>query len=217
MFRFCPACGDDRRDKDVARDEPAVVCPACGHAEPFRRLPLLLVGGASGVGKSTIRRELLGRVADAVLLDADAMWEPAFGAIVDEFDYNEFALRRCKQVAQNGRPPVLFGAETGVPAVVESSVERRYFSETRYLALVATDEVLADRLRARPNWPDAEDGWTAVDDQVGLNRCSRRLGGDPESPVETLDVAGRSVGAMAGAVEGWITETLADAEFEWSS
>lgn len=214
MFRFCPACGDDRRDKDVARDEPAVVCPACGHAEPFRRLPLLLVGGASGTGKSTIRRELLGRVADAVLLDVDALWEPVFGAIVDEFDYNEFALRRCKQVAQNGRPPVLFGAETGLPAVVEHSVERRFFSGTHFLALVADDDVLAERLRERPNWPDVEEEWTAVDDQVALNGCFRRLGGDPESPVETLDANDGSVAAVAGDVEAWILDVLADASFE---
>jgi len=214
MFRFCPECGDYRRDKDVDPGAPAVVCPACGHAEPFRRLPLLLVGGASGVGKSTVRRELLGDVDDAVLLDVDAMWEPVFGEIVEPFGYDGFALRRCKQVAQNGRPPVLFGAETGLPATVETSVERRFFSATRYLALVADDAVLAERLRERPNWPDERGEWTAVDDQVALNGCHRRLGADPDSPVETLAATGRSVEDVAGEVADWVAASLADAPFD---
>jgi hypothetical protein len=209
MFRFCPACGDYRRDKAVDPDGPAVVCPACGHREPFRRLPLLLVGGASGVGKSTVRRELLGTVEEAVLLDVDAMWEPEFDAVVGTFDYNAFALRRCKQVAQNGRPTVLFGAETGLPPVVETSVERRYFAAARYLALVVEDALLRERLHERPNWPDADEAWTAVDDFVALNRCYCRLGEDPESPVETLDVTGQSVAAVADGVAGWIRSSLA--------
>lgn len=210
VFRFCPACGDHRLEKHVDPDAPAVVCPACGHAEPFRRLPLLLVGGASGVGKSTVRRTLLrsGAVDDAVLLDVDAMWERPFGAVTDRFDYNDFALRRCKQVAQNGRPPVLFGAETGLPAVVEASVERQYFSTARRLAFVCDDDVLAERLRERPNWPEDEEGWTAVDDQVALNRCYRHLGADPDSPVEPLDVTDRTVEDVAADVGHWIRDTL---------
>lgn len=214
MFRFCPACGDYRREKDVDPAVPAVVCPACGHAEPFRRSPLLLVGGASGVGKSTVRRALLGRVDEAVLLDVDAMWEPAFGEVVEAFDYNDFALRRCKQVARSGRPPVLFGAEPGLPAVVETSVERRYFSATRHLALICDDEVLAERLRGRPNWPDSAGEWTAVDDQVALNRCYRRLGAEAASPIETVDVTGRGVEAVAVDVHDWIRESVAELPFE---
>lgn len=211
MFRFCPACGDHRREKAVDGSTPAVVCPSCGHAEPFRRLPLLLIGGASGVGKSTVRRELLGRVTDATLLDVDGMWEAPFGEVLGRFDYNDFALRRCKLVAQNGRHVALFGAETGLPAVVEASIEHRYFSTTHHLALVCDEDVLRERLYDRSNWPDDTDRWTTVDDQVALNRCYGRLGAAADSAVTAIDATARTVQEVGDEVPRWIERTVAEA------
>ena len=52
----------------------------------------------------------------------------------------------CKNIAQWGRPVVLFGAGFGVPHNIEPCVERRYFSSVEYLALVCSDASLAVRL-----------------------------------------------------------------------
>lgn len=63
----------------------------------------------------------------------------------------------AKNISQAGRPIVLFGTGMGVPENIEPCVERRYFSEIHYLALVCDDGVLAQRLRARPAWRGAGD------------------------------------------------------------
>ncbi|MBN1922962.1 MAG: hypothetical protein JW892_17070 [Anaerolineae bacterium] len=54
MFNTCPKCGAYRADKIIDPDRAIAICPECGHRHPFLRLPLLIVSGASGAGKSTI-------------------------------------------------------------------------------------------------------------------------------------------------------------------
>ncbi len=58
MFNVCYQCGAYHVDKEVEGN--VAICPACGFRHGFRRLPLLLIGGASGVGKSTICQHLTG-------------------------------------------------------------------------------------------------------------------------------------------------------------
>lgn len=67
-------------------------------------------------------------------------------------DFFETWLRICKNISQSGRPVTLFGAGAGVPENIETCVERRYFTEVHYLALVCSDDVLQDRLLTRPAW-----------------------------------------------------------------
>lgn len=213
MIRFCPKCGTYRQDKQIDQDEPSVICPECNHAETFLQLPLLSIGGASGVGKSTIYRELIGQAENVVLLDVDAMWEPEFSEIPGSFDYNSYYLRQCKNIGQSGRPVTIFGAEIGMPGIVETSVQRRYFTDVYYLALACDEEVQIKRLRARPNWETAEDRWTEIDEQVAVNRWYKRRGTDPTSPIEVLDVTNLSVEAAAIKIRTWIDETLEMAQF----
>lgn len=213
MFRFCPECGAYRRDKRINPDGPFVVCPECNHKDPFLQLPLLAIGGASGVGKSTVYRYLIGQVEDVVLLDVDAMWEPEFSEIQEVFDYNSYYLRQCKNIGQSGRPVAIFGAEIGMPRVVEKSVQRRYFTDVYYLALVCDEEVQAERLRARSNGEDTEDRQIEIDEQTALNRRYQCRGTDSASPIESLDVTDLSVKAVGTKVQTWIDEMLEQAPF----
>lgn len=213
MNRFCPECGTYTVEKEVRSDVPAVACPDCGREEPFARLPLLVVGGASGVGKSTVRRELLGEVDDTVILDVDELWEPAFNDIEESFDYNTYYLRQCKQIAQSGQPVTIFGAELGMPGTVEESVQRRYFSEVHYLALICDEDVQAERLAARSNWAVDERRWTEIDEQLALNRWYRRRGRNTTSPIKTVDGTDRTVTDVATEVRTWIENTLAAAHW----
>src|SRR5262249_49449012 len=134
-------------------DGPVAICPECGHRHPFRQLPLLLVSGASGTGKSTVCQTLLGQLPEVVLLDADILWRPEFNTPADNYQaFFETWLRMSKNIGQAGRPVVLFGAGVGVPTNLERCVERRYFSDLRYLALMCDDTVLIQRLQQRPAW-----------------------------------------------------------------
>ncbi len=51
MVEICPKCGNFSPDKTVT--DNTIACPKCGHSWEFLRLPLFIVTGASGVGKST--------------------------------------------------------------------------------------------------------------------------------------------------------------------
>ena len=74
MFNVCLECGAYHADKQIEPDLSVARCPACGHAHPFRRLPLFLICGASGTGKSAICNELAGRFDAVVLLEGDILW-----------------------------------------------------------------------------------------------------------------------------------------------
>lgn len=153
MLNVCYQCGLYRADKIIDPAGPFAVCPECGHKHPFKQLPLLVVSGASGAGKSSVCQYLLGRFTQAILLDIDILWRPEFNT--PETNYRDFCetwLRMCKNISQSGRPVVLFGAGVGVPENLEHCIERRYFSDIHYLGLVCADEMLAERLRQRPAW-----------------------------------------------------------------
>lgn len=139
---------------DVERS--VAVCDSCLHEHPFTRLPLLVVTGASGTGKSTILLEVAPRAADFVCLDADILWRDEFNKPENDYlDYRNLWLRVAKNIAQAGRPVALFGSST--PGQFERCEERRYIGDIRYLALVCEEEELEKRLKARPVWRGSGD------------------------------------------------------------
>ncbi len=204
MFNVCYRCGEYRADKEIDPSGPYAICPVCGYRHAFRQLPLLIVGGASGAGKSTVLQALTGRVAEAVLLDSDILWRPEFDQPEEGYRrYFETWLRMAKNLCQSGRPVVLFGAGLGVPGNIEPRVERRYFSQVRYLALTASDEAITARLQARPQWrKSADPAFLAA--QLDFNRwfVTEAIRGEP--PVELLDTTGQPVSETAGQVAAWI-------------
>ena len=211
MFNVCRDCGLYRADKTIDPTGPYALCPECGHAHPFRRLPLLLVGGASGAGKSTILQHLLGRVESAILLEADILWRPEFNRPDDGYrDFFETWLRLAKNIGQAGRPVTLFGAGMAVPENIEPRVERRYFGAVSYLALVCDEDVLAARLRARPAWRESR-GAAFVQEQIHFNRWCREQGPAQSPPVAVLDTTAADPAATADAVKKWIEAGAVDA------
>lgn len=206
MFNVCYNCGEYRADKVIDPRGPYAICPACGHPHPFRRLPLLIVSGASGAGKSTVLRRLLGRVEGAVLLEGDILWRPEFDRPEEGYrDFFETWLRVAKNISQAGRPVALFNAGLGVPENVEGCVERRYFGEVHYLALVCEDGVLRQRLRARPDWRESgAPEW--VEEQVRFNHWFKEEG--PQHGVELLDTTTATVEETAEAVAAWIRDRV---------
>ncbi len=195
-------------DKTIDPSGPYAVCPVCGHKHPFKQLPLLTVSGASGSGKSTIHRTLVGPVPEAVLLDADLLWREEFNH--PENDYREFMelwLRMCKNICQAGKPVVLFGAGTGVPMNIEPCVERRYFSRVHYLALVCDNDILQRRLEARPAWRKNNDP-RAFASETEFNSWFMDESWRPKWEVELVDTTGRSIKETSGTVRKWIADTL---------
>lgn len=215
MFGVCRNCGAWTLEKDVSERAAYAVatCPDCGHEVPFRSLPLLVVTGASGTGKSTLLRELVrdavtGRddTAERVVpLESDTLWELGSGLAIEA--YARLWQRVCAGIHQSGRPTLLFGAGLN-PENMEPVETRRYFRTIRYLALVADGDDLTERLRARPDWRESADP-EFVAEQVAYNRRLRTDEVGPDSaPVETLNTSGRSVRESVEELREWIRGAL---------
>jgi DNA-directed RNA polymerase subunit RPC12/RpoP len=205
MFNICRRCGKYHADKEIDPSGPYAVCPECGERHLFRQLPLLLICGPSGGGKSAVLRTLLGRVEDAVLLEGDLLWRPEFNRPDDNYrDFFETWLRLAKNISQSGRPVALFNAGA-IPPNVELCVERRYFSKTHYLALVCDATVLEARLKARPAWRSSGDR-EFIAAQIEFNQWLKANAAKTEPAIDLLDST--TVGEMATAARAarWLRE-----------
>lgn len=206
MMNVCFQCGMYHADKLIDPSGPFAVCPECGYKHPFRQLPLLVVSGASGSGKTTVCQSLLGQVIQAVLLDSDILWRSEFNA--PDTKYREFFetwLRVCKNISQSGRPVVLFGAGVGAPENIEGCIERRYFSKVHYLALVCSDEDLSERLRKRPVWRGTRES-AFIDEQVRFNRWFKSYDGQPA--IRLIDTTAVVSKQTTLQVADWIDEIV---------
>jgi len=165
------------------------------------------VSGASGAGKSTVCRILLGRLSQVVILDSDILWRPEFN--LPEYNSPDFIdtwLRMCKNISQSGRPVVLFGAGMGIPDNIEPRIERRYFAAINYLALVCDDQLLAERLRQRPKWRGSHEH-VYVEEHQRFNQWFKAYGA-LQPPIHLLDTTSLDEETTANRVEIWINERL---------
>jgi hypothetical protein len=143
---FCMTCGPSAAlERDACA--PVLRCRNCGDAQRVPTLPLFLVTGASGVGKTTVTGPLRRLLPDCEVFEADIIlqvaalgWE-AFG---------DTWLRVAHGLALNGRVTVLCGSM--LPDRLDALPARKLLGPIHSCTLDCPDEVLAGRLRARPSW-----------------------------------------------------------------
>lgn len=206
MFNVCPNCGEYHVDKMIVPEGPYAVCPSCEYQHKFLRLPLFVLTGASGVGKTATCLALAEKAKDIVVMESDILWQKEFNQPETDYRrYRETWLRVCKNISQAGKPVVLCGA--AIPEQFESCVERRYFSDIHYLALVCEDEVLACRLRSRPAWrgSSAEE---YIKEHVSFNRWLKANAPTTKPAMLLLDTSEITVDQSVEAVEHWIQNCL---------
>ena len=203
VLDICANCGQYRPDKTIDPSGPRAVCPACGHGEPFRHLPLFIVGGASGAGKTTVCRRLVREALGAVVLDMDILWRAEFDTPADGYrGFFETWLRMAANISQAGRPVVLFGAGAGEPGNIEPCVHRRYFSVVHYLALVCDDAALAERQRARPAWRGSGAAAFVAGQQQFNQWFKDHAQGAP--PIRLVDTTGADEASTVAEVMAWM-------------
>ena len=199
MFNVCLNCAEYRADKTVEKREAhsVAICPLCGHEHAFTPQPLLIICGASGVGKTTTELLLPALLADHVVtIEGDIA---LLGQAIEP--YTEAWLRICKSISRSGRP-VLLCANGLIPPNVEPRVERRYFSDVHYLAFTCDPTEQAARLNARPAWRGTD--WQ---EQIRFNNWIRE-----ESRLELLDTTNISIEESAEKVKAWVLRCLESTE-----
>ena len=95
---------------------------------PTKKLPLFIVTGASGVGKSSLCEELFRRETEYIVMESDLLWEERYNTPEDNYAaYRSLWMRVCANIAQSGKPVVLCGC--ALPEQFESRPERNLFTE----------------------------------------------------------------------------------------
>ena len=206
MFNVCPNCGEDRADKAIAPEGAYAACPSCRFRHKFLRLPLFILTGASGVGKSTVCLELAARMKEVVVMESDILWRAEFDQPETNYrEYRETWLRVCKNISQAGRPVVLCGV--GEPTQFEQCIERRYFSELHYLALVCDAQTLVSRLRNRPPSRGTSND-ECIREQVVFNRWLLNNAQNTEPQMTLLDTSEIMVAETVKEVERWVRSLM---------
>ncbi len=140
--------------KTIDPNGPFAICRYCGYAHPFKQLPLFIVTGASGSGKSAACLQLVPLLPECVVLETDLFWRPEFDKPDDQlprFSQPVFARR------QKYRPVRASGGAVrdGDPRPVRNLPGAHLFCGTHYLALVCDDTAIQQRLEDRPRWRDS--------------------------------------------------------------
>jgi len=206
VFNVCPDCGDYRADRAIEPEGAYAICPSCGFRHKFLRLPLFILTGASGVGKSTVCLKLAARMKDVVVMDSDILPHSEFDQPETNYrEYRETWLRVCKYISQAGKPVVLCGV--GEPTQFEQCTERRYFSELHYLALICDDQTHAARLKNRPMWNGASRD-EFIKEQVSFNRWLVDNARTTEPPMTLLDTSELTLDETQDKVARWIRSLM---------
>ena len=136
MIEICSNCGNYEWDKEITGDK--LRCPKCGAEWKFISMPLFILTGCSGVGKTTTAMELMRKKTDFVVLDADIFtgyvdWDSEESCN----DWVEMIENLSKDIMQSGKPVLwtMAGCLDRLPKAYNS----RYFSEIKCLALVCED------------------------------------------------------------------------------
>jgi len=203
----CPGCGESSDEKRIDRSGPFAICPYCGHRQPFLRLPLYVVTGPSGAGKTSTALRLAAEMRDYVCLDSDVFWRPEFDTPEDDYHgFQNLCLRIARTVAQAGRPVVLMVG--GTPEQFERCSERRYFSELHYLALVCDEAALVRRLKARPAWRNTGSP-EYIDRERRFNAWLIHNAAKTDPPMALIDTTAISEEETARRVAAWVRSTVA--------
>lgn len=206
MFNVCPACGAYSEDKRIDPSGPFAICPHCGHAHRFERLPLFVITGASGTGKTTLCLHLATRTHQCIFMESDILWMPVFNQPEEDYrPYRNLWLRMVKNIHQAGRPVVLCGS--AVPEQFENCVERRYVDTIHYLALICKEDELERRLRARPGWRKSADD-PFIERMVAFNAWLCEHAASTQPPMTLLDTTALSIAGAAEQVMAWIRDRL---------
>ena len=204
MLYVCHSCGEYRPDKIIDPSGPFAICPLCNHKHLFQMRPLLVVGGASSTGKTSVLNKLIGKINEVVLLEGDIIWRSEFNKPDEKYrDFFETWLRICLNISQSGRSVVLFNAGMVVPDNIEQCIGRRYFSEVHYLALTSEKTEIEKRLRERPDWRQSNDS-SFIEQQITFNQWLINEAENTNPKITLLDTTQANVDTSVKEVAAWI-------------
>jgi hypothetical protein len=192
---ICESCGAWIQPT-VDKAASLLLCPQCGHGHAARFLPLFIVTGASGVGKTAVVAELRGIMPEWDIFETDILWDSGGDWHTAHCNW----LRIAFSIAQSGRGTILCG--TMVPEKIDTCDHHQLFSKVCYLNLHCDDDAREARLRARPAWRGVTDDFVREH-----ARTARWLVDNADTvfdpPMPTVDTTHATPREVAGQIRDW--------------
>ena len=139
MIGICPRCGNYDWDKEVTGNQ--VCCSKCGETWRFRKMPLFVLTGCSGMGKTTTGIEIMKQQNEFIVLDADMFYSiMPHDTQEDYYNQIEQVESLSKNIMQTGK--TVLWTMAGNLDKLNHVYNRRFIGEIYCLALVCEEEEL---------------------------------------------------------------------------
>jgi hypothetical protein len=193
---FCYPCGKYTvKRRELINCIGTFTCAACGYQFTKTVLPLFIVTGASGTGKSAIIEPLQHLLTEYGVFDKDQMWARDW-----DMAYNNF-FRIASALAQGNKKTVIIG--TIIPDMLEGLSERDLVGDIFYINLHTDDQTRRNRLTSRRNWGLPGEEFIQEHARFAtwlLTNAETQFG----YPMPTIDTTSKSPEEVAKQVAGWI-------------
>lgn len=201
MLAQCVKCGNYEWNKKV--EDNRIICPKCGYSWTFRKLPLFVLTGCSGVGKTTTAHKLMSSTTDIVVLDADFFYNLMPHETQEDYLQQVEKLEDLsKNIMQTGKP--VLWAMAGNLDKLNSVYNRRFFSDVFCLALVCEENTLRQRMMCGRGITD--EGW--IQSSVQYNHFFKTHTSINDMPFDICDTEGKDLSEVAEDVKKWIEEKM---------
>jgi dephospho-CoA kinase len=163
------------------------------------KVPLYIVTGASGSGKTFVVKELRRIMPDYVIFDYDVILKflRADSNKLDKYQMQGIWLRVARDVAESGRKTIICGLIK--PQDVETSKEIRYFSHINYLILHCDEQTRENRLCARKNMTDKKIKYIKK-----LASWFIEIAAKNTPPIPIVDTSNTDVIKVAEQIRDWV-------------
>ena len=199
----CPHC--DYALGPLEPDRGTVVCPDCRKKYKIPWLPLFVITGGGGCGKTSVAEALVGRLDSCLIVEAD-LFRPIRKTSDSKQAFWDYLIFLCLALSRNGRPAVLCGWVN--PSQVQSSPRAKFFSAVHSLVLGCEASVQTARLggrypKHRKNPPTAE----GIEEALSATRIMKEEA-ETYPNVTVLDTTTLTLDQTVSASERWILERL---------